>query len=229
MKAEFWKERWEQDQLGWHQSEANAQLVREWPELGIDEGAPVFVPLCGKSLDMRWLRERGHPVVGCELSPIACRDFFAEAALSVEPAGDGRFERYEAGGYRLLCGDFFDLEAADLEGVAGVFDRGSLIALPPEMRARYAAHMADILPATVRILLLTVEYDQSVVNGPPHSVPGDELERLFGADFALTLQYRSDPAKPQQPRFVEAGLETWREAIWVIERHPGARTGRTDR
>lgn len=229
MKAEFWKQRWEQDQLGWHQSEANAQLVREWPELGIAEDAPVFVPLCGKSLDMRWLRERGHPVIGCELSPIACRDFFAEAELPAEATRDGRFERYETGGYRLLCGDLFDLESAHLEGVAGVFDRGSLIALPPEMRARYATHMAKILPATVRILLLTIEYDQSVVNGPPHSVPTDEVEQLFGQDYALTRRYLSEPSKPQHPRFLEAGLERWQEAIWVIERSPGGPTGRIDR
>ena len=229
MKAEFWKERWEQDQLGWHQTEANAQLIREWPALGIAEDTKVFVPLCGKSLDMHWLREQGHEVVGCELSSIACGDFFAEAGLSVEPARDGAFERYEAEGYRLLCGDFFDLSAADLEGVGGVFDRGSLIALPPEMRTRYAAHMAKVLPASVKSLLLTVEYDQSVVNGPPHSVRAEEVEKLFGQDFALTLRYRGEPSPPQHPRFQAAGLETWQEAVWLIERSPDGPTGRIDR
>ena len=229
MKAQFWKDRWEQNQLGWHQNETNAQLAREWPSLGVAKDEAVFVPLCGKSLDMRWLREQGHPVVGCELSPIACRDFFAEAGLAVEATRDGAFERYDASGYRLLCGDLFDLEAADLEGVGGVFDRGSLIALPPEMRARYAAHLIAVLPATVRILLLTIEYDQSVVNGPPHSVPTAEVETLFGDAFALTRRHLSEPSKPQQPRFVEAGLATWQEAVWVLERSPGGPTGRIDR
>jgi len=229
MKAEFWKERWEQDQLGWHQDAANDRLVREWPTLGIDARDPVFVPLCGKSLDMTWLRDRGHPVVGCELSEIACRDFFAEAGVDVTPKQEGGFERYEAEGYRLLCGDFFDLRAEHLEGVRGAFDRGSLIALPPEMRVRYAAHLSAILPETVRILLLTVEYDQSVVGGPPHSVTEDEVEALFADAFALTRRHLSEPGKPQHPRFVAAGLEVWQEAVWILERSPGGTTGRVDR
>lgn len=229
MKAEFWKERWAQDQLGWHQDAANAQLAREWPGLDLPGKAPVFVPLCGKSLDMHWLREQGHPIVGAELSPIACRDFFAEAGIEVAPKTEGGFDRYEAKGYRLLCGDFFDLAAGDLEGVAGVFDRGSLIALPPEMRARYAAHLSSILPSTVKILLLTVVYDQSVVGGPPHSVPTNEIEQLFGNDFALTLRHLSDPAPPQHPRFQKAGLPSWQESVWILERSPGGATGRIDR
>jgi len=229
LKAEFWKERWEQDQLGWHQDAPNERLVREWPGLGVDTEAPVFVPLCGKSLDMRWLRERGHPVVGCELSPIACRDFFAEAEIEVDPTCGDDFTRYEAEGYRLHCGDFFGLASRDLEGVRGVFDRGSLIALPPDMRRRYATHMAAILPETVRVLLLTVEYDQSVVGGPPHSVPASEVEALFGDAFSLDLRYRSEPAPPQHPRFAAAGLEVWQEAVWVLERGAGLATGRIDR
>ena len=96
------------------------------------------------------------------------------------------------------------------------------------MRARYAAHMIRVLPASVRILLLTVEYDQSVVGGPPHSVPTEEVEQLFGNDFALTRRHRSEPAKPEHPRFVQAGLETWQESVWVLERSPGGPTGRID-
>ncbi len=227
VQADFWKNRWEQHQLGWHQPKANPALVREWPGLGLDASAPVFVPLCGKSLDMHWLRERGHEIVGCELSPIACREFFAEAEIPVTPVPDGARERYEAAGYRLICGDFFDLTPEDLEGVGGVFDRGALIALPPAMRARYAEHMAHILPAAVEILLVTLEYDQSVVDGPPHSVPTDEVEALFGRSFAAERLHLSEPSKPQQPRFEAAGLEVWQEAIWRITRTPGGSTGAT--
>ncbi|MEM9174970.1 MAG: thiopurine S-methyltransferase [Myxococcota bacterium] len=229
MKAEFWKDRWEQNQLGWHQSEANPRLVREWPSLGVPGDATVFVPLCGKSLDMRWLREQGHPILGCELSSIACRDFFVEGAVEVAPMRDGAFERFEAEGFRLLNGDLFDLTAQDLEGVGGVFDRGSLVALPPEMRARYAAHLTKILPATVRILLLTFEYDQSVVDGPPHSVPAEEVVALFGDAFALTRRFLSEPSPPRQPHFIEAGLESTQESVWVLERSPDGPTGRLDR
>lgn len=221
MKAQFWHERWESDQLGWHQDAPGELLVHTWTELELASTVPVFVPLCGKSLDMRWLRDRGHPIVGVELSPIACRDFFAEAGVRVEPRTEGAFDVFEADGFRLLCGDFFDLTADDVADVAGVYDRGSLIALPPEMRRRYAAHATAILPASVRILLLSVEYDPSRMDGPPHSVNRDEIETLFGGDFAIRLLHASEPAAPP-PRFVERGLDAMRDTAWLLERTPGA-------
>jgi thiopurine S-methyltransferase len=217
MQADFWHERWASNQLGFHQAEVNALLRTHWPELDVDPAAPVFVPLCGKSLDMVWLHELGHPVIGVELSPIACRDFFAEQGLTPQRQPDGALETWSAPGYTLHCGDFFALSAGDLAGVAGVFDRGSLVALPPEMRRRYAEHMAAILPGGARVLLLAVDYDQSEMNGPPHSVPADEVEALFGRAFAIERLAEHGPSDPP-PHFRDRGLRSMSEVIWRLER-----------
>jgi thiopurine S-methyltransferase len=238
MKIEFWHERWESNQLGFHQTEVNPLLREHWSRLDVPTGATVFVPLCGKSLDMLWLRAAGHAVIGIELSPIAIRDFFSAAEIestsSATPgaapiAGDandvisepGGLGCSTGGGFHLFCGDFFALEPTHLAGVRAVYDRASLIALPPEMRVRYAEHLAGVLPAEVSIFLITIEYDQSQMKGPPHSVPADEVTRLFGDNFEIECLGSSGPEEPPE-RFRERGIESLCESVWRLERK-GAR------
>lgn len=221
MKAEFWHERWESNQLGFHQTEINPVLIEYWPTLGVAADGPVFVPLCGKSLDMHWLRAAGHPVIGIDLSPIAVQDFFVEAKIDSTSAtsstGRSALELSTGGGYALYCGDFFDLEPNHLASVHAVYDRASLIALPPETRRRYAEHLTAILPVVVSILLITIEYDSSRMNGPPHSVPASEVEALFGPAFEIEALWSSGPEEPT-PRFRERGLESWNETVWRLRR-----------
>ncbi|HET8655105.1 MAG TPA: thiopurine S-methyltransferase [Longimicrobiaceae bacterium] len=180
MEEKFWLESWNQRKIGFHQRSVNAQLQRFWPELGLAAGDAVLVPLCGKSGDMRWIRSQGHPVLGVELSPLAVEAFFSESGVVPERRRQGGFEAYETGGIRLLCGNVFDLTAEDVVGVKAVYDRAALVALPPAMRESYAAHLADVLPSGTRMLLLTFDYPQAQMEGPPFSVPASEVERLYG-------------------------------------------------
>ena len=109
MQADFWLERWRQGQIGWHQPDVHPALLKYWPGLDVDPSKRVFVPLCGRSLDMIWLARRGHPVLGVELSPIAASEFFSHESLSASQSPAGRFVRHTAGRYEILKGDFFDL------------------------------------------------------------------------------------------------------------------------
>jgi len=217
LKESFWHDRWESGQLGFHQEKINSLLPKYWPRLGLSCDETVFVPLCGKSLDMTWLREQGHPVIGIELSPIAIKDFFDAASLPCLEDGHGPLRRFSGAGYELYCGDFFDLEAADLEDVRAVYDRASLIALPPDLRARYAEKLISALPAEAKIFLITIEYDQSKMNGPPHSVPPAEVETLFGDAFEIEDLETSPPSDPG-PRFKERGLDVWQEHVKLLTR-----------
>ena len=141
MQREFWLGRWEEGQIGWHQPAAHRALPAFWPDLGIPPGGRVFVPLCGKSLDMVWLRERGHAVAGIDLSAVAARAFFDERGLTPQVASIGELERWTAGGYEYWVGDLFAMTERDLGPVAAVYDRAALVALPPDMRARYYGHL----------------------------------------------------------------------------------------
>ncbi len=146
MQADFWHERWEQNQIGFHQPEINSHLQAFWGRMSVPAASQIFVPLCGKSRDMLWLRSQGFMVTGVELSAIAVRDFFAENGLEPSVTQQGAFERWECDGLVILQGDFFHLTAKDVADCAGVFDRASLIALPLEMRVQYAQHFMAILP-----------------------------------------------------------------------------------
>jgi thiopurine S-methyltransferase len=203
VERDFWLERWRLNQIGFHQADYNQRLRRYWSVLDVPSDARVFVPLCGKSRDMWWLAERGHPVVGTELVPAAVEAFFAEAPAPHERRQVGRFVAYEGNGVRILCGDFFDLGADHVADVRGAFDRGALVALPPPMRRRYVDHALDILPVGAAILLLTLEYDQTRADGPPFAVHGDEVDALYGARCSVDLLDRTAAEMP--PRFETVG------------------------
>jgi thiopurine S-methyltransferase len=218
VEPDFWHARWQQRQIGFHRAEPHPSLVRWWPALGLPANSRVFVPLCGKSRDLGYLAARGHDVIGCELSPVAAEAFFAEAAVAPERATAGRFERWRAQGITILVGDFFDLQAADLGMVTAVYDRAALVALPPAMRRDYAAHIAALLPVGANGLLLTLDYPQEAMDGPPFSVDATEIEALFGPHFALELLQRH-PAADVPPRCRESGSGTMHESAYRLTRH----------
>lgn len=192
MHAAFWHERWQQQQIGFHQTEINSHLQAFWGELSVPAGGQVFVPLCGKSRDMLWLRSQGFGVIGVELSPIAVHDFFKENALEPVVTQHGALERWEADGLVILQGDFFHLSAAEVADCVAVFDRASLIALPPPMRQQYAQHFRAILPPHIQTLLVTMEYNQQEMQGPPFAVLESEVRALYAAHFHVDLLVEMD-------------------------------------
>lgn len=215
MKKEFWLERWERSEIGFHQDEINPYLARFWSEMSHSGGGEVFVPLCGKSLDMVWLRKQGNFVLGVELSAIAVKEFFHEQGMSPERVSGGGFDNYLADGFCLSCGDFFELHKEDMAQVSAVYDRASLVALPPEMRESYARHLVEILPRGTQILLVTFDYPQSEMKGPPFAVSVQEVEALYGnyADIRLLAQ-EDTPA--QNPRFKQRGVSRMEESIFLL-------------
>ncbi|MGD8312744.1 MAG: thiopurine S-methyltransferase [Gammaproteobacteria bacterium] len=217
MDQDFWHQRWAANQIGFHLPEANPSLVRYWPRLGLDSGSRVFVPLCGKSLDLLWLLEQGHRVVGVEISRLAVAAFFEENGLVPEIRQEPRFSRWRRDELELLCGDFFDLQAADLGPVAGVFDRAALIAMPPAMRPGYAAQLGSLLEPGTQCLLITLSYNQLEMNGPPFAVTNAEVGRLFDNRFTITRLHTAD-VLAAHGRFREAGLSALVESVWQLLR-----------
>lgn len=222
MEPEFWHERWQQEQIGFHEATVNVHLRRFWPEVlsGLDvprNENRVFLPLCGKANDLAWLRERGHGVVGVELSPIACHDFFAERALDPKIKEKQTFTRRSHDGIDLLCGDFFDLNPADLGPVALVYDRAALIALPEDMRQAYVEQLIRLTPEARRILLITLAYpEQEAFSGPPFSVPDEEVRMHFAATHSIRqLDHQSIP---EDDPLVARGLRAGTESVFLLER-----------
>ncbi len=218
MQRDFWLERWQRGEIGFHQNEINEYLKQYWEEISREyPGSRVFVPLCGKSLDMLWLRDKGHPVTGIELSKIAVGDFFEENRIKFDVTHHPKMSEHRTEGLSVLCGDFFDLNEQDLEQHHLVFDRAALIALPEEMRKSYADHLVENLPQSVSILQILLTYPQPEMNGPPFSVDETELFELYDNHFDISKLAEYDIFS-ENPKFRERGLTSLKESVFLLKR-----------
>ncbi len=215
MEHEFWHQRWETNAVPFHEGRVNAALERQFKQLALAQGTTIFVPLCGKAVDMRWLRDRGHPVLGVELSRIAVRDFFNENGMTYDEEETGAFVRFSGDGVTLLCGDFFELTPDHLAEVGAVYDRASLVALPADMRGRYAAHLLSVVPRAAPMLTITFEYRQHEMNGPPFSVSESEVRERFGGERHIDL-LESCEVIDQAPGLRQRGLSGLREHAFLV-------------
>ena len=203
--SDEWLERWQVGRIGWHEKEGNRSLQKHWRA----SGRRVLVPLCGKSMDLNWLERQGNEVVGVELSDIAVEAFFEEneIAYSVVP---GELTAYVAEDRRITiyCGDYFGFAEGSF---SGFYDRGALVALPPDLRRDYVRHTRSLLSADAAMLIIAVEYDESIATGPPFSIAKDTMGALWPE---LECVDRYDDIENCPPKFRDAGLKQLMEAVW---------------
>jgi thiopurine S-methyltransferase len=212
MQPDYWLDRWEKGRIGFHRADPNPRLVEHHPRV-LGSTIRVLVPLCGKSADLEWLVTQGHEVVGIELSPVAALAFFAERGLSAERIERGAFVEYRRGALSILVGDFF-AATAELTGYCdGVYDRAALIALPAELRARYAAHLPTLLAPKARMLLLTLHYDAE--GGPPFDVSPEEVHRAYAGQTVTLLT--TEDVRADAPGPMERGASFVEENSYLIE------------
>lgn len=216
MDPEFWLENWKINKIGFHQQETNSHLTSFWQQLDVAPNCCVFVPLCGKSLDLIWLCQQGHKVLGVEVSDLAVSQFFSENGLTYSKFKQDGFKHYQTESLAILQGDFFNLTVDHLQDVQGVYDRAALVALPLELRQKYMQHLKNILPDKAKILLVTFEYDQSQMNGPPFSVNEAEVNTLFQADYEIELLFNRD-VLANYPSFEAAGLNSLQEKVFLLK------------
>ena len=217
LDAELWHERWREGRIGFHLNETNPNLSEWYSKLELVAGQRIFVPLCGKSLDLLWLGNQGLDVIGVEISELAVRSFFEENGLEPEVASVNDHDQWRAGNITILHANYFDLQPGDLGPIDAVYDRASLIALPPDMRAAYAEKMRELLSRDVPVLLITLEYPPHQMSGPPFSVSQTEVERLFGEHYRVERLATIDLLS-EEPRWREKGLETMTEHVYLLGR-----------
>ncbi|NUU04379.1 thiopurine S-methyltransferase [Herbaspirillum robiniae] len=222
MEAEFWLERWREGRTNFHQARVTPLLQKFWPALTLPAGSTVLVPLCGKSLDMVWLAEQGHKVLGVELSQLAVEQFFAENGMTPQVSESSQGRHYAAGNIEIICGDIFALTDQTLAACAGAYDRAALIALPPEMRPRYAEQVYGRLPAGAQSILITLEYAQDRMAGPPFSVGEEEVRRIYAPLTQADAIDRRD-ILDKEPKFRERGLEKLDSVTYRLRRDGSAK------
>jgi thiopurine S-methyltransferase len=217
LQPEFWHERWRIGQIGFHQSAVDQHLKRYWPDLGVANHSRVFVPLCGKSLDLLWLRERGHSVAGVELSAVALESFCMEHGVPARRRILDDFDVYEAVKLQLYCGDFFSLTPELLGPVSAVYDRAALISWKPELREAYVARVAALTNPGTQTLLITMEYPQAQMSGPPFSLSAGDVDRLYARSHAIQELSKHD-VLANEPRLRARGLTQLHEVCYRLTR-----------
>ncbi|MEE9336131.1 MAG: thiopurine S-methyltransferase [Granulosicoccaceae bacterium] len=221
MESKFWHSRWQENKIGFHQSKYNSRLTSLWPSLSLPQGAEVFVPLCGKTLDMLWLHEQGFKVLGVELSEIAAAAYFDENDLPYNVTQSGGLQLFtgagRAAGIRILAGDMFAMKSAQTAGVSAVYDRASMVAMPPELRQQYVDHLAALLPVNATGILISMNYDPSKMKGPPFSVPDDVVRELLQPYYSLSVLAHSEGPE-RLGNLKGRGLDTLEEHVYRITR-----------
>lgn len=211
---DFWIERWQKGEIGFHQEGGNDLLPRHWPALELYSGSTVLVPLCGKSLDMVWLAAQGHRVIGVELSPLAVDDFFREQGVEADTRAVGSFTVRTAGPITIWCGDIFDLPADAVKDVAGVYDRAALVAFPSSLQPRYADTLHRVVP-DASVLLISLGYPEGQIPGPPFSTPLSQVTKLFRDHYALDVRETRDGLAKSQ-NLKDRGVTALDEAVYVL-------------
>jgi len=207
---ENWIERWETGRTGWHEARGNAGLKSHWRA----QAGTVLVPFCGKTPDLVWLAQQGHNVTGIELAEVAVRQFFAEQELAFTREKGAALDCYRCSDLPIMlyCGDYFDFNGAAFDAL---YDRGALVAVDPLRRADYVEHTNRLLRPAAEILLITLEYDQDVVPGPPFALLPDELATYWND---LERLEEKDDFDTCPPKFREAGLTDIKEVVWRSQR-----------
>jgi thiopurine S-methyltransferase len=217
VQPDFWLDRWRTAQIGFHQAAVDRHLRAYWPLLKLPANTPVFVPLCGKSLDLLWLRERGHSVQGVELSPVALESFCMEHGIPAMRRVLGDFDVYQVEGLTLYCGDFFKLTRARLEPVAAIYDRAALISWTPAARAAYVKHLTSLTSPGTQTLLIAVEYPPEQMSGPPFPLSRDTIESLYADHYSIEELGRHEILE-LEPRLKARGLTELREVCYRMTR-----------
>jgi thiopurine S-methyltransferase len=226
MHHSYWHQRWQEQQIGFHLDEVNPYLVKYWSRLALPENSRVFVPLCGKSHDLRYLAEQGYQVTGNELSTLAVEDFYTEQQLNASKTllqnenpttGQTAMTLWNSDKINIFCGDFFTLKKEQLTDISAVYDRAALVALPPEMRENYVKKLLQLIPKKISMLLMTLDYDETQKQGPPFSVTKEEVYRLYQHEFSIEQLERAAIAPGERsPR--SQNMSYFNERVFLLKR-----------
>jgi thiopurine S-methyltransferase len=211
MGNEFWLKRWSENRIGFHLAGVNPLLEQFLPQVAAKPGR-VLVPLCGKSVDLAWLVERGNSVVGVDVAEIAARAFAAERGMPLAESREGPFTVFRGERLAYYVGDFFNFNSGHFDLI---YDRAALIALAPDVRKTYARHLKSLLAPGGSILLISLEYDPRKMDGPPFTVPESEVRSLF-AGLVIHKLHEHD-CLDEEPHFKERGLDWMKESVFHIK------------
>ena len=209
---EYWHNRWDTLQLGWHRDEFNDLLEKHWFSINPPKGCEVLVPLCGKSLDMIWLAKQGYKVVGLELVQQAIETFFQENNLESSSIKADKHIKYSSPPFTIFQGDIFDLQSGMIQADAW-YDRAAMVALPNSVRQQYVKQIYNQTKPGAVGLLITLSYLEEEMEGPPFSLPDQAVMDYFSNGFEVECLEKIDLEDEK-----DRGLSNVKSSVFKITR-----------
>ncbi|XP_069814051.1 thiopurine S-methyltransferase-like isoform X1 [Dendropsophus ebraccatus] len=221
LSVEDWKKKWETKDIWFHKKNIHPLLAEFINEM--QDGRTkltIFFPLCGKAVDMKWLADMGHNIVGVDACEIGLKEFFAEHDIpyteeAVAGIPGAKVFKSASDNISLYCCSIYDISESVIGKFDGMWDRGAMVAVNPRDRERYATIMLSLMAKDCHYLLVTVEYDPKLHGGPPFYVPESDLENLLGPSCTFKLLKKIDALADKQK---EWGLDFCFENIYLVTR-----------
>ncbi|MGF1670482.1 MAG: thiopurine S-methyltransferase [Balneolaceae bacterium] len=207
MEISFWENKWRQGQIGFHMEDGYEPLKKYWDKLDLPKQSTVFVPFCGKSVDLVWLAGNGASVLGIEVIEQAVQEFFHEQHIAPNIQKSGDFTIYKSGPIQIIHGNFFHITKSSFPDIDVIYDKGGLVAVPEEKQTEYVDHLLNLANPHTKILLHHFEYPQNEMSGPPFSVPLSRIKELFGDGYSIRTLLQETTNKKYE-KFAERGLQS---------------------
>ncbi|MBA6412248.1 thiopurine S-methyltransferase [Parahaliea sp. F7430] len=207
MNEEFWHEKWAKNEIGFHEKDGNRLLSEHLHQLALQPGQRILLPLCGKTRDIARLLAQGYQVVGIELSELAIEQLFEELEIKAKIAQAGELSIYSADSIDIFVGNIFSVDENTLGHVDAIYDRAALVALPEVLRMEYVDHLARIAHQAAQ-LLITFEYDQKAMDGPPFSITQAAIKQYYGDAYQIE-HIASEAVSGKLKGLVEASEDVW--------------------
>jgi thiopurine S-methyltransferase len=190
MEKNFWLDKWKNKATGFHNQEINPFLVKYIQNnfFNLTATSKVFVPLCGKTIDIGYLLKQGFRITGCELSEIAVKALFADLNINPIITRHHDFTIYSTidNKIKVFVGDIFDLKVSDIGNIDLTYDRAALVALPPALQLKYANHLISITKNAPQ-LLISLSFDPKIINSPPFSISNENIIKYFSKHYSLEI------------------------------------------
>lgn len=208
MEISYWISRWEKDKTGWNQKQVNPKLRKYWKHLNTPANPAVLVPLCGKSIDLKWLSQQAQKVIGIEVSEKAVHDFLEQHANDYITQHRGEFTVYKSGTFEIWQGNYFHMKPSYLGPIDAVYDRAALVSMPPAKRVAYTKKLLELTENRAEMLLISFDYPQQEMTGPPFSVPDEEIQQHYGPHYEIEIINKENIIKSVQ-NFNRRGLKSY--------------------
>ena len=204
---------WQGDKLGWHKEDINPHLLKHINTILLSSNAGnaypipkhnIFVPLCGKSIDLVYLATHTgiSNVVGIDIVRNAAVDFASEhTEFTIQEVDKQQckeeeddtnnkigkdtttsIQKFKGNKLTILIDDLFKMPTNNRYDI--IYDRASIVAIKPSLRQEYVNLMGTLLQPGGSILLVTLDRrtttsEEAKNDGPPFSLDEKEIRQLY--------------------------------------------------